>query len=271
MVLACLFSLVMFQDDGHDVRFTPIPAGNVIELGSYRFEIPEGAYYTGADNVQHLFKLAGASFIPHAAGIFYSNASTWDWSVTVQHIPGRFLLAPKVEEAALLAHFSEYNLYTQEPINEAPNVIMPPTYDEAEQSFTLGLHYPPHASEDDGHDHNYVFIKKVWVTQFDAMIFSVRAQKAAFDDEFGVISDILTSVEVVPRDQVIDEDVQPSSYLSLLGVEFVVPEDQAATAQAETPAETSLRRSLFYSLGLILVAGVVLFMALQLRKDKQAD
>lgn len=253
-----LFLLLGFQDPGTaGPRWEPIPAGNRIDIGSFQFVIPDRCYYTGEENVHNMFRLAGADYIPNAVGMLFSTSATWDYSITVQHFPFQaFVLEPVLSEDELFQIFSKSHLYTLGPVEGQATWVHPPTVDAEKNSFALAMRY----AEEDG---NYVYIKKVWATPHDALVFSLKATEAAYQDDVEPISAALNAVTIngTPREG--DESYEVISYLELLGL----------NPQLDLPETQRERKSSIWLSVLLAIGGLVLlFFAISiLKKQKPAS
>ena len=235
--------------------FTPISAGNVLDQGTFRFEIPEGCFYAAEDNVHHMFKLTGADYIPNCVGIFFSAGATWEYSIAVQYVSDSvFMLKPLLPEAEFKEIFAKTHLYASTPIEAGheSSFVMTPTYDRAQNSFSIGIRYQEPNGE------GSIFAKKIWVSDRDALIFSLRATDSSFFDEQEEIAAVFDSVTVNDQADVpLPENKTIVSYLELMGLQPNLP--QAAVPQAQEPPTGMSPKVLKLS---IVLAAVAVLLAL---------
>ena len=254
--------LFSFQDHIHDseskVNFIPITAGNRIQIGSFFTEVPDGCFYADDENVNHVFNLVEATFVPNAVGMYFSTAATWDYGVVVQHFPFQpFTLTPELPAQQLIDLYSKKHLHTFKDVVGLAQVVIEPTYNPTENSFMIGMRY----DEGEGYEPK-IFIKKIWVTDQDAISLSFRGTESAYDDEQSSIQAIFhESISTNPNRE-IDQDAQgkePLSYLELLGLS-----PKAAQAAAPSPAEQApepqpaKNRNVFWVSVLLALGGILL-------------
>ncbi len=235
--MLALVLLFLFQSDDDAVRFQPISPGNVVSLGSFSFEIPPGVVFADEQNVHHLFKLTGADYVPNCAGMFVSSSNTWDYNIVIQYLPGqRFRLAPEMEGAQFLSVFARNHFYTLKPVEPGsqPALFWEPNYDRDQHAFSLGMSYL------DFHSEPYVYVKKIWVTDQDALVFSLMSKEPAYLTDQEPIEAVFSSVRVAEgRAPAADDDAEAMSYLQLLGMQ-PSPVEPAAPAPSLTLSITLL-------------------------------
>jgi len=267
----------LHSDQG--ARFLPISPGNVITIGNFSYEIPEGSVYVDAENVHHMFTLVGADNVPNCVGMFVSSSNTWDHSITVQHLPGQSIsLEPKLASHQLEMMFSMKHFLTLKPVEpkQEASVVWPARHDPETHSFSFGMRYL------EGEDQTpYYYIKKIWATGEDALVFTLKAKESAYLSEQEAIEAALNAVvpaaEAEPAASI--NDPAALSYLTLLGLTYTPKGDEAVAENqpmGENPAvearsPTSLRTSLIISGGLLLIAGIALFFAVRMRRSQAQD
>lgn len=265
-----LLFLISFQQtqptEGHDehnhsdenmVYFQPLSVGAVVQLKNFQITIPEGTFYATEENVPLMLPLTGAKDIPQCVGMFYSNSNNWDYNVIVQHFPDyAFKLEPAIEANIFTDFFQNTNLYRLSPFNGQADVVIPPTYQREENSFTLGMQYTEE-------DHTLVIIKKVYVSKHGALILSYKANDKAFVAEPEAIDRIMNSV-TINQDFTDDLTVEKAelSYLELLGFKpnTVQVDDAVVVEEGLDP------KILVFSGAFALIGIALLIVAVKMRK-----
>jgi len=248
------------EDDGF-VYFEPMSTGALVQHKNFLLSVPEGTFYTGEENVQMMLPLTGAEQIPNCVGIFYSNSNNWNYSAVVQHFGDlAFTLEPQLDPQLLTDFYTQNHLYLNRPLNGQADVVIPPTYQREENSFTLGMQYTEE-------DHTLVIIKKIYATQHGALIISYKGDDAAFQAEPEAIEKILHSVAT---DQNYQNDADaakaPVSYLKLLGFN-----PQVTLFEPEAASEEMGKEFIILSVLLGLFGITMLILAFKFRKKPDSQ
>ena len=251
MTFLCLV-FAMFQEQ--QVGFTPVHAGGVIQTGSFAIAVPDGCLYADQDNVQYMYGLAGASFIPNCIGMYFSGANDWTYSVTVQHYPFQnFTLEPSLEPEAFVEAFRNYHLYRHSPVNQPGEVVLPPSYNPDEGSFAMGMRYLDQQGKPG------IFIKKVYVTGQDALLLSMQSSEAGYNEHLEEIEAIFQSISKTENNIPPPMEMAPISYLELLGM----------NASQESQAEGIPANIKIVSAGLVVFAVILMVVAIRILKKKK--
>lgn len=208
--------------------FTPITEGNVVNVGSFTLTVPPGALYASEDDAPAMFKLAKAAYIPNCAGIFFSKNDDWSFCGVVQYFPVQpFSWDPELPAEYFEGAFQRRHLYNLSLIAGTGQVILPPTLDKDQGTFSMGMHY----AEEEGNSKG-VFIKQMWVNAQEGVLLSIRADSFESyqnnEEMITAMMDSITPGEMAPESL----DAKPTSYLRLLGIN---PEKKNAEASEGIP------------------------------------
>ena len=251
--------------EGHahesDGRFSPITPGNDIYVGNFILNIPNNTFYADESNVHHMFHLAGQEFIPNCVGMFFSQSANWNYSVTVQYMDFQpVVMEPPLSEQDALDIFTKTHLHYMVPFDGIDAVMVyPPEYDRSEenaQNFTVGFRY----IDKDGQ--GAVYLKKLWISSEEAMLFSLQATEQAYVDHEKELNAILASVR--PNENPTFHGVPQGnvfSYLEILGLSPKKTEMEVVSG----PSATTLIFSAL--LGVFSIA--LLAMAIYLKKQQE--
>ena len=247
------------EDDGF-VYFQPMASGALVQHENFIISVPDGVFYSGEENVAMMLPLTGATQIPNCVGIFYSNSNNWNYSAVVQHFGDlSFNLEPQLDPQVLTDFYKHNHLYRLTPFNGQADVVIPPTYQREENSFTLGMQYTEE-------DHTLVIIKKIYATLHGALVITYKGDDAAFQAEPEAIEKIFHSVAVDANYQ---DDAEaaatPVSYLKLLGFS-----PQVTMFEPNLEDEEMGKEFIILSVLLGLFGITMLVLAFKLRK-KPAD
>ncbi len=175
LLLLCLFqnsaSAPEKTPTPKEISFKPLRAEDHAELGSFLIVVPEGLLYATDENITPMIGLTRATFIPNCSGIFFSKKEDWSFCGIVQFFPfQKYDFTPPIDSSTLLDCFSRVHFYFKQPIEEEPEVLIPPTLDEVAQTFTLGYAYKPSESHPKS-----VCIKKLFRNDQDAILLTIVA------------------------------------------------------------------------------------------------
>ena len=268
-MLFVLSLVLIFQDaqhvhgtetDGDKITFSPISAGNVVDIGSFSLTIPDGTLYADEANVHYMFKLAGADNIPNAVGMFASTSGTWEYSVTVQHVPAQSFRFIRLPPQIVQLFFAQNDLLTSQPVDGIANVLLEPQFNVDEQSMMLAMQYV----YSNGKVVNAM--KKVFVTSKDALVLTLNSSEAGFEGDFDQIDRIFGTVKVDPEVLKLEPPADAIPSYILLGMQpnFKVDPAKVNAMTEEEPEPISFVPSAI----LIGFAIVVLLIAMKLRGNK---
>lgn len=244
------------------VYFKPLLEGSEVNFQNFHIIVPESTLYADEENAPLMIPLTGAIDIPNCVGIFYSNAGTFNYSVIVQHYgQNAFTLKPEIASENLIEAFKKHHLYRNQPFNGQADVVIPPTYQREENSFTLGMQYTEE-------DHTLVIVKKIYATPFGALVLSYKGNEGAFVTEPEAIDRIFNSVSLNHDfTSEINQEAAPVSYLELLG--FSPPKPKIEIAQPVEAEKKGLdKKVLGFSLALAIAGIFLLLFALKFRKTQ---
>lgn len=248
------------EDDGF-IYFQPLSSGAVLEHKNFQILIPDGLYYANEENVPLMLPLTGASEIPNGVGIFYSNSNNWNYSAVVQHFGDTsFSLEPQMSAESITGFFKINHLQKLTAFNGQADVVIPPTYQREENSFTLGMQYTEE-------DHTLVIVKKIYATESGALVITYSGSDQAYAAEPEAIDKILHSVSINQnfKDEHLSQST-PMSYLQLMGF---VPQVLAQESATSNPEEGIDPKYYFMSAAFGLTGIILLLLAFKLRKKEE--
>jgi hypothetical protein len=256
--MAMLLLLQLLSQDG-TVQLDTITAGNSVPNGSYLITIPDNCLYVGEGQVAYVYQTMGVASIPNCVGIFISE--TRAYSVIVQHFPYQaFKLEPVIEDIEFTVNFQYRHLYKQVPYAGESEAFIPPTLDEAASSFAFGMHYY-NTQANAGY-----FAKKVWVSDQDALLFTLTSSEEGYLVHQTEIESIFQSVTPNENASRLEPVGEPVSYLDLIGLNLKQPETPAAGEPQGLPSSV-----IYTSIGLAVGAIMLLVIAaLVQKKNKRA-
>ena len=266
-MLVFLFSAMLLIQDPHDhpgpeenTEFAPIPENNVVDFGPFSVTVPVGTLLTPEENAPQMFALLRQEYIPNCNGIFFSSSNEWDYGVAIQYVPDQvFSIYPQLDPEAWASIFKKRHLLNAGPGSADSEMVVPPNWDEQGHSFTLGMSYPL----PDEQDHDIV-IKKVWVSNMGAIIFSMRATSAGYRIHNGEINRILSSVKINPEALSAPPPADAISYTELYSV---TPRAADPTPPAPASNESGIVL-LGMFLGFVLLAVSISIVVLKKMKNR---
>ena len=207
------------------ISFEPLYPGNQIQIGEFKLTVPDGFFFADEGNAHHMYRLAGADYIPNCVGIFFSNQANWDFAIVAQYYQGKNLvLAPEATDELVSGQFAGHHLYYMRPVQGDFKMVIPPTLDLERGSFVVGVSY----DNTENAENSGVFIKKIWIRNGNAMIFSLGSTSIGYDRNAKEILTAFDALEIVADPAPAPGDQPQVSYLELLGLspQFVPIEEQ---------------------------------------------
>lgn len=257
--MTLLMICLMFQEQTK--TFHPITEGNVIQVGTFDITVPTGTVYANEDDAPLMFKLAKADYVPNCAGIFFSKSNTFQYCGVIQHVPYQpHTLTPVMPDKYFTDIFGTRHIYNLSTLTGSAEVILPPTYDETEHAFSLGYHYQ------DTPENTGVFVKKVWVTNQDALLLSIRVDNF---DVYQTFEEELTGIllSIAPTGRATEPLMtQPISYLELLGLT-----EQHPVQSTKMPLVTIIVSVTLALLGIVLLAFAIRLLKKQEKERKETE
>ena len=250
------FFLLCFM--AQEIKYIPISPGNVVPIDSFQVTVPDGVLLAEEDNVASLYPLIGVEGIPNCAGIFVDDSNDWDYQMIIQHWAFQRFSMEDVDPSVFTTIFSQTHFLTTQPYVGDVDFFMPPVVNELDRTFSFGVHYFNTELRAG------FFAKKVWLSDQGGLIITLNATEEAYERNAEKIAAIFQSVSLNPNEEKVELKTAPLDFLALLGVSKQEPPPVEAVAAPGEGLSTSV---ILTSLGLAVLAGLLLFFAMKLQKQ----
>ncbi|MDJ0839403.1 MAG: hypothetical protein QNK37_22985 [Acidobacteriota bacterium] len=258
--MTTILFLLLTAQQTTTTTFIPITPGNTVPIDSFQLIVPDGVKMADEDNVTTLYPLIGVSAIPNCAGIIFDGDNDWDYQIIIQHFPfQRFQLDEELDEEILTTLYSQNHFLTKEPYVGDYEFFMPPFLNRNERSFSVGVQYFNTENKAG------FFAKKIYISDQGGLVLSLNAKEDAYYRNEEKIQSVFQSVSLNPNAEKIALEMEPLSYLELLGVSKQV-NPQTMVAGSESSGGGLPASVIMTSIILAGVAGFLLFFAVRLQK-----
>lgn len=247
----------------------PITPGNVIPYGSYQVTVPDNAVMISEEDAPFIYESLAISNVPQGVGLMFPGEDPRECAVILQHFPFQpYKIEETLADTDIIALYSTTHMVYNKPTEDQMEIIVPPVFDETDQSFMFGVRYR-------GAETDEAFIRKVWVSDQDAFMMTLTAQGQAFDTFTETVFNIFEALDKNPTYETIDLSAEPQNYLDLLGISRTVETEQISLEEALlSPEDLEIKISPWiyaFSGVMIVMAIALLFFAFKLKKKAQAE
>lgn len=242
-------------------HFTPIPEGNVIQVGPFEFTVPESQLLAYGENAQYMYRLLQAQSIDRCEGILFSTSATWSYGISIQFEPSNDLVYQPVLTAEQFEQLWQgRSIFSGNNGDLERKVRYPLEMNAEEKSVFFGY------DEKGADGQEIVIARKVYMSNEGMLVLTLRSdllQHSAFEPE--ILRAFHEGVTPAAYDSKPPAGGQ-KSVLQLFGVRLSL-NPSAATPPANSPAATEPEGPNLVLSGVVIgIALLVLFGAFVLSR-----
>jgi len=264
--MAIFWLFLALQDPQHETTpptaekmpIVTIQSGNVVDAGGFRISVPPGINLVIDNDALAVYEALGIS-VPNGKGVFISNQDDHSFHAVLQHYPYQpSVLEPRQPPEFFSDYFSKVHLYYGRPIIGKCTILLPAAFNDDEGSVVIGLSY------EGSNQTSAVYYRKVWVTDQEAMVLTLRV--SSFDAYLEKEDLLLSLLDAVSHEAAEESplDIPKESYLTFLGVKAIF---QPIDVQGDEGLPMSVKLT---SATLLLFAVTLLFFARRRHSQTQA-